>query len=190
MQNKGKYMRKRNARNRKAITILASLVLILGLAVGGTLAFLTTETPEVVNQFTPSQVTVEVEEEFDGTNKTGVNVTNTSDISVYVRIQLVTYRVNEDGDRIGGTAEIPAFTLGNGWILGSDGIYYYTSPVAAGAQPTADLTGSAIVLQSYDDEDGGKQVIEVMAEAIQAEPAAAVIEAWGVTVAADGTISK
>lgn len=35
---------------------------------------------------------------------------------------------------------------------------------------------------SYTDADGGKQVIEVMAEAIQAEPARAVGEAWGVTI--------
>ena len=34
----------------------------------------------------------------------------------------------------------------------------------------------------YDDADGGKQVIEVMAEAIQSEPAEAVGEAWGVTI--------
>ena len=35
------------------------------------------------------------------------------------------------------------------------------------------------------DPDGGKQVIEVMAEAIQSEPVQAVGEAWGVSISPD-----
>lgn len=35
---------------------------------------------------------------------------------------------------------------------------------------------------SYDDADGGKQVIEVMAEAIQSGPADAVGKSWGVSI--------
>ena len=46
-----------------------------------------------------------------------------------------------------------------------EGYYYYTQPVAPGGQPAADLIGSpGISLEdSYEDADGGKQVIEVMA---------------------------
>ena len=49
---------------------------------------------------------------------------------------------------------------------------------------------SGIELQSYTDADGGRQVIEVIAEAIQSVPASVVADKWKVTVNADGTISK
>ena len=57
-----------------------------------------------------------VTEDFDGTTKKNVNVTNTGDIDAYLRVKLVTYRVNDDGQHIGGTAAIPAFTPGDGWV--------------------------------------------------------------------------
>ena len=36
---------------------------------------------------------------------------------------------------------------------------------------------------SYDDVDGGKQAVDVMAEAIQSAPEKAVADAWGVKIA-------
>ena len=63
--------------------------------------------------------------------------------------------------------------------------YYYTLPVAPGGKPATDLISSITLTGSYSDADGGKQVIEVMAEAIQAKGVAAdgtkiVVKAWGV----------
>ena len=147
--------------------------------VGGTLAYLTIHTDPVVNQFTPSHVSCTVKEDFDGTTKRNVNVTNTSDIPAYIRVKLVSYRVNDQGQHIGGTADLPAFTLGTGWVKNGE-YYYYTQPVAAGASPTANLTDSMTLTGPYTDADGGKQVIEVMAEAIQSVPTSAVVSAWGV----------
>lgn len=169
---------------KRAGALTIALVLVLALAVGGTLAYLFTRTGDVQNTFTPSHVTCEVTEEFDGTTKSNVNVTNTGDIDAYLRVKLVTYRVNEKGDRIGGTAEIPNFTPGAGWVQYGD-YYYYTKPVAPNAQPNTALIDS-IKLMDYNDADGGRQVIEVMAEAIQSVPAKAVGEAWGVTITETG----
>ena len=42
----------------------------------------------------------------------------------------------------------------------------------------------------YQDADGGKQVIEVIAEAIQSVPTTVVAEKWGVTVDTDGVTIK
>ena len=56
------------------------------------------------------------------------------------------------------------------------------------ATPETALIDQITLTRSYDDADGGKQVIEVMAEAIQSQPARAVQQAWGVTVS-DGTLS-
>lgn len=189
MGNRGRFTRRRRM-NPRFVAIAALLALMVGLTVGGTVAYLLDRTEPVVNQFTPSTVTVDIDENFDGLTKKNVTAFNTGDISVYIRIILVTYRVNEDGQRIGGTAQVPDFTPGEGWFQKDDGCYYYTKPVAPGAKPDAPLIGEdGILLRQYDDADGGKQVVEVIAEAIQAEPADAVESAWGVTVGDGGIIT-
>lgn len=162
--------------NRSLVLVVSLLALLLVVA-GGTLAWLTAQ-DSVSNTFTPAHVSCTVTEEFDGTTKSNVNVTNTSDIAAFIRVKLVTYRVNDAGQRIGGTATIPPFTPGTGWVKYGD-FYYYTKPVAPQQQPKEALIGSITLKGSYDDADGGKQVIEVMAEAIQSQPDRAVKDAWG-----------
>ncbi len=215
------------------VTIVA-LLLVLGVSVGGTLAYLADQSQEVVNTFGPSKVTCEVKEDFNEGDvidnvKRNVSVKNTGDIDAYVRIKLISYRVNKDGQTIGGNAEIPAFTPGEGWFKQGDH-YYYEDPVAPGKTPPVPLIGgiaqenetdNGIALEDYhfqfygetvSEEEkienseaepygiksgamgGGYQVIEVIAEAIQAEgidsvtKKPAVTEAWGVTVK-DGKLS-
>lgn len=177
--------RRRKRRSRKTGTLLFSLVLLLTMMIGGTLAYLTMKTDPIQNRFTPSQVSCTVTEDFNGTVKKNVNVTNDSDIEAYIRVKLVSYRVNNDTEpkRIGGTATIPEFNPGTNWFKYGD-YYYYTLPVAPGQEPAYDLIGNPGIslTESYDDADGGKQVIEVMAEAIQSSPASAVGQSWGVTI--------
>lgn len=166
---------------RSLVLVVSVLVLLLAVA-GGTLAWLTAQTDGVVNTFTPAQVSCVVTENFNGTTKSNVNVTNTSDIPAYIRVKLVTYRVNEAGQHIGGTATIPTFTPGEEWVKYGE-YYYYTLPVVSKGQPTYPLIGNdGINLTRYTDPDGGKQVVEVMAEAIQSVPDTAVKDAWGVTI--------
>lgn len=165
---------------KRSLVLVVSLLALLLVVAGGTLAWLTAQ-DSVSNTFTPAHVSCEVTEEFDGTVKSNVNVTNTSDIDAFIRVKLVTYRVNDAGQRIGGTATIPDFTPGANWVKYGD-FYYYTKPVAPQQQPKEALIGSITLKGSYDDADGGKQVIEVMAEAIQSQPARAVQQAWGVTI--------
>lgn len=167
---------------KRSLVLVVSLLALLLVVAGGTLAWLTAQ-DSVSNTFTPAHVSCVVTEEFDGTVKSNVNVTNTSDIAAFIRVKLVTYRVNDAGQRIGGTATIPTFTPGEGWVKYGD-FYYYTLPVAPNATPETALIGTpGIELEdSYNDADGGKQVIEVMAEAIQSQPERAVGQAWGVTI--------
>ena len=171
---------------RSLVLVVSVLVLLLAVA-GGTLAWLTAQTDGVVNTFTPAQVSCEVTEDFNGTIKSNVNVTNKSDISAYIRVKLVTYRVNDAGQHIGGTATIPPFTPGINWVKYGE-YYYYTLPVAAGGAPAADLISPGITLKSYTDVDGGYQAIDVMAEAIQSSPAEAVGKSWGVTIS-EGSVT-
>lgn len=166
---------------RSLVLVVSVLALVLAVA-GGTLAWLSANTTPVTNTFTPATVSCEVEETFKNNVKSNVNVRNTSNIDAYLRVKLVTYRVNEDGQHIGGTAEIPTFTLGENWAKHGD-FYYYTLPVAPEKTPAANLIDTITLTGSYNDADGGKQVIEVMAEAIQSQPKTAVGEAWGVKIA-------
>lgn len=178
----------RRARKRMTTLVLSSL-LVLILGIGGTLALLVDRDNPITNTFTPAQVSCHVTENFDGNTKTNVNVVNDSNITAYIRVKLVTYRVNDAGQHIGGTATIPTFTPGTGWFE-QDGYYYYKNPVAAGAKPDVDLISSITLTGSYSDADGGKQVIEVMAEAIQSVPTSVVSEKWKVTIDTNGTLTK
>ncbi|MDO5593872.1 MAG: hypothetical protein Q4G01_03530 [Eubacteriales bacterium] len=169
-------------RGRLAMMVL-SIVLLLGVAIGGTIAWLSTKTTSVTNTFTPAKVTCEVTEDFneDTGVKTNVNVKNAGNIAVYIRVKLVTYRTNDARQHIGGTAELSKFTPGENWVEYGK-YYYYTLPVAPGGKPAANLADSMTLEKSYKDADGGKQALDVMAEAIQSEPKKAVGEAWGVTI--------
>lgn len=158
-------------------------VLLLALTIGGTVAWLTSKTSDITNTFTPSKVTCAVSEIFyeDTGVKSNVNVTNVGDTDAFIRVKLVTYRTNAEGKHIGGVAEVPEFVPGHGWVKYGD-YYYYTKPVAPNAQPEEDLIGRIQLASSYPDADGGYQAMDVMAEAIQSEPAQAVGEAWRVSI--------
>lgn len=175
--------RKAHHTGRLAAMVIAT-ALLLALAISGTVAWLTTKGAPITNTFNPSKVACEVTETFNSTTgvKSSVNVKNTGDIDAYIRVKLVTYRTNKQGQHIGGTAALPEFTPGAGWVA-YNGYYYYTKPVAPNECPAADLIGTpGVTLVEYTDVDGGKQAIDVMAEAIQSVPAKAVGEAWGVTI--------
>lgn len=172
--------------NGRLTAMVIATVMLLALAIGGTVAWLTDTSPAVVNTFTPSQVKCEVDEKFDGRSgvKSDVRVKNTSDIPAFIRVKLVTYRTNDKGDHIGGLAELD-ITPVNNWVkIGN--YYYYPQPVAPG-ESTQNLIDS-YTLESYNDADGGYQAIDVMAEAIQSVPETAVQEAWHVTIA-NGSVS-
>lgn len=176
---KGRHRKPSRAAGTKTMSLLLALVLLTG-AVTGTLAWLFAKTDNVTNTFVPASVPNTPEEKFDGETKTSIVIRNTGNIDAYVRVKLVTYRVNDKGDHIGGEATIPAFTLGANWFE-KDGYYYYTKPVVPNAT-SGELLDSSIKLQQYTDADGGKQVIEVISESIQSVPTSTVESVWPVTV--------
>lgn len=177
-------------RTGRVTAIVMATVLLLALAIGGTVAWLSTKDTPITNTFLPSKVACKVTENFNGTVKTNVNVENTGNTQAFIRVKLVTYRTNDQGQHIGGTAELPAFDLGEGWVE-HGGYYYYTKPVEPNQKPEANLTDSMTLKDAYTDADGGHQAIDVMAEAIQSVPEAAVQDAWGqnFSINADGSLN-
>ncbi len=176
--------------NRKIITaIAAALMLLIGISTYVTIAFMKRESKPITNKFVGTATAIEVSEDFNGTVKKNVTATNTGKASAYIRIQLESHRENDAGNPIGG-ADLPTFTPGTGWLDAGNGLYIYSKPVKSGEKPAAALIGSTgITLQQYTDDMGGKQVVTVVAESVQASPADAVKEMWNVNVAADATLS-
>ena len=162
--------------------LIAALALCAAAAVGVTLSFMFKKA-EKTNTFVPAEVTCKVEESLFSGVKSKVCVKNTGNAAAYLRIRLVSYYVYANGNIAGSvSSQYPTLTLQDGWIAGTDHTYYYPTPVEPGAK-TGILCGP-ITLDTVELADGTPvyQVLEVFAEAIQAEPVGAVQEAWRVTV--------
>ena len=162
--------------------LIAALALCAAAAVGVTLSFMFKKA-EKTNTFVPAEVTCEVEKSPLSGVKRDVCVKNTGNVAAYLRIRLVSYYVYANGSIAGSVpSQYPALTLRNGWIAGMDHTYYYTTPVKPDAE--TGILCDPITLDRVELADGKTvyQVLEVFAEAIQAEPVGAVQEAWKVTV--------
>ena len=169
-------------RTAKSSALIIALALILVLAVGGTVAYIFTQTDPVINTFTPTEAKITVNEETNDNQKTSITVVNNSTgVPVYIRVALVANMIDKDKN-VTGPASVPTFTPGDNWIVGNDGYYYYTEPVPVG-ESTGNLLDTPMTLLE------NMQVV-VLADAIQAMPKQAVIDAWGVTVDSNGSISK
>lgn len=170
-----------HAAKTKSTALIIAIALILVMAVGGTVAYIVTHTNPVINTFTPTNAKITVEEDIRENYKDSITVKNDSTgFPVYIRVALVANAIDDKGN-VSGNAEVPGFTLGTNWIQIGE-YYYYTQPVAVNAS-TGDLLSAPMKLET-------KTQVIVVADAIQATPKDAVIEAWGVTVDADGGISK
>ena len=127
----------RNRRySKKAIALMVSVVLLVTVAVGATLAYLIDETQQIENEFIPSQVTVKVDETFTGTSKTNVSINNTGDTTAFIRAEVIVTWQNAEGNVYGEApvegVDYTAFTPADGWVAHTDGFYYWTAPVEPG----------------------------------------------------------
>ncbi len=181
---------KRSRKNKQLIALLSVLTVILGLAGGITLAYIFTQTQPIENTFRPTEVTVEIEEEFDGSVKSEVKITNTGTAPSYIRAAVVVTWVTSDGSTL---AETPVegedyditYAENTGWLKGDDGYWYYTTPVNPN-ESTGILIDECTQLAEKND---CQLAVEILASAIQSDPSDAVTEAWGVTVS-DSVISN
>lgn len=169
---------------KKSLVLLTAMVVLLCAVVGGTVAYLVTATDPVTNTFTPSSLETEIKEEFEKNVKENVTIKNTGDVKAYIRAAVIVTWQKADGTVYGtvpkpGEGEDYSFTgPAPGWTgLESDGYYYYTSPVAPGAATSA-LIQSCTPLKAAP-ADGYTLHVEIISEAIQAEPTTAVKDAWG-----------
>lgn len=166
---------------RKAALIL-SLCLIFALAVGTTVALLKANTAPVQNTFTAATSGTKIEEKLTDNQKTSIQVRNTGTATSYVRVKLVMNWVDGKGNIVSGD-NLPMVTLNsdNSWFRGSDGIYYYRTPVAP-KDSTANLLQEGKPITQENAPEGCHLEVTVLAESIQAAPSQAVTASWGVDV--------
>ena len=166
--------------------VMAALVLaVVGVAVSGVIAWLST-TSSVSNTFVLGTVNPTVQETFEDpyTEKKDVKISNKGNVPIYVRAQVNIYWVDADGNQLWDQPVADTdYTLkqsieSSSWKQGADGFYYWTEPLAAGSQ-TTNLIDS---LTWTDTNNGRTLVCDIAVQGIQAEPAEAVQEAWGVTI--------
>ena len=185
MSRKFKHDGGAKASRRQSLVLVASILLILAISVGGTLAYLATQTGSVTNTFTPTSVETDIKEENSGNVKKNVTVTNTGSTDAYVRAAIVVTWINDAGE-----VYPQAPVLGTNYTMDLNkaddawkeygGYYYWHAPVAGGRETgvlinSAEPTGAA--------PEGYYLSIEILSQAIQATPNAAVIDAWGRNVA-------
>ncbi|MGL4738484.1 MAG: hypothetical protein ACRCW2_13620 [Cellulosilyticaceae bacterium] len=173
-----------------AVAILASSLI----AANGTVAWLV-RSQVITNQFVPTKVTGEIEENMDGKVKKNVAIKNTSDIPAYIRVALVPTWMDEQDNatplKTEGTYTTVDIARDPTWIVGTDGFYYYKESVNPGSS-TKVLIGSVGCkpIEGLDPEYEGKYLqIDVIASLIQALPEEAAEEAWGVSVT-NGILNK
>ena len=159
----------------KAAVLLLSMILLIGIAVGTTVAFLVARTEPIKSTFEYAKVSCEV--------------TGSGNTAAYIRATyVVTWR---DGNRNVAVSVPDGYSytltenLGNNWKKGTDGYFYYSLPVSPGSSTEERPLDCAV---TYPENPEYTLSVEVLAEAIQSEPAEAVQQAWGATIV-DGKLT-
>ena len=191
----------KNSKRFLPLILLLSFVLLLA-AVGTVYAYMFHKTGDVVNEFEKAKVPCSVVETFDGTNKTSVKIKNDGNINEYLRLRLVSYWVDSNGNIVGKQSVMPEVVYDeDNWLYDENNeTYYYIGKVAPGEKTPellADPTNHPIVLTestySYlaPDPTTVKQTLVIIAEAVQAAPASAVEDMWAfVDVDSDGNLTE
>lgn len=183
----GKRYKRSRRRSGKSAALLVSLLLLLTVTVGGTIAFLMDTDGPLRNQFNPSKVTTKVEETLSGNIKKDVYIKNTGDTDAWIRAAVVVTWQDEEGN-VYGQAPVEGknydITWGTEWATGDDGFYYWTSPVRAETGVTGDLI-ETISPKGKPPADGYYLTVEIIGSGIQNKPAKVFNTEWassGLTV--------
>ena len=183
------------SKRKRIIALLVGVILLAGTA--GTLACLSV-TGVLVNQFGIGSVTPSVQETLNGKVKSDVKAKNTGTAPAYIRAAVDIYWQDQDGARLWdepkeepkgeadyeiawSVADASGANSAYNWVKASDGFYYWTSPVAPGAE-TGVLINRVTELKAT---EGRNLVVDISTQAVQATPDEAVHDAWGCSVEND-----
>lgn len=179
------------SKRKRIIALLVGVILLAGTA--GTLAWLSV-TGVLVNKFGIGSVTPSVQETLNGKVKSDVKAKNTGTAPAYIRAAVDIYWQDGNGARLWeepkgeadyeiawSVADASGANSAYNWVKASDGFYYWTSPVAPGAE-TGVLINRVTELKVT---EGRNLVVDISTQAVQATPDEAVHDAWGCSVEND-----
>ena len=178
--------RRRKVRMNKTAILLLAVILLAGAVIGTTVAYLTTNTDSITNTFEYAQVSCRVDETFNGNTKENVKITNTSNIDAYIRAKVVINWRDADGNIVASVPQGYRYKFeglpGDNWVQ-QGGYYYYKNPVAEN-----ESTGNLLTTCTWERPNNPQYFlsVEIIASAIQSQPASAVQQAWGVTYPLSG----
>lgn len=164
------------ARVYRTAVLLIAVLLLITTAVGSTAAFLVTKTDPVEEAFAYAQFSCQVTD--------ALAVQNTGTAPAYIRASYAVNWLDVNGSIAAAAPEGYRCDLvenQDDWTEGGDGYFYYPYPVDPGSETPSLLTCSV----SRPENPEYTLSVEVVAEAIQSDPAEAAAEAWGVTVSGD-----
>lgn len=192
-----KHLKKHRPGRAKALLLIASLAVLLTATVGSTAAWLVSKPAAVENDFVPGKVACQVLEKF-GTEsgayvKRGVRVKNTGNTDAYIRVLLVFTWKDKDGNIFSNKPQNDKdyqINMDNmyltDWIMqeSDTGVYfYYKKPVKPGKETDVLIESLRQTAGVTGPENGKyKLSVDILADAVQADPPQAVKDSWGVDV--------
>lgn len=192
-----KHLKKHRPGRAKALLLIASLAVLLTATVGSTAAWLVSKPAAVENDFVPGKVACQVLENFGAENgtsvKRNVRVQNTGNTDAYIRVLLVFTWKDKDGNIFSNKPQEGIDYQINknltDWIKQESDAgtyYYYKKPVARDAETDVLIE----LLRQADGVTGPengkyKLSVDILADAVQADPPEAVADSWGVAVEND-----
>ena len=194
----------------KYTLLLACLLVTVAIVVSGTIAYLFTASDPVTNTFKAVLPGIEIPEEMKGTIKENATIKNTGEVDSFLRARIIVTWQNDNGEVY---PEVPVldtdYTMSNGanWqkVDVGNSFYYYYKKIAAPGQPavtqgtnkeivygTGVTADDMLIIRAEVKKEapaaGYTLHIEILGQAIQANPIEAVQETWGMTyTAANGT---
>ncbi len=167
-------------KSKKSCVIFLSVMVLCIVNAGRTVAWLAARSNALENSFEPVKSECEIEETFEENVKSNVSIRNTGTVSSYLRGIIVVTWKDKEGNNCGKSPlKDKDYTLilsKDGWTE-HGGFYYWNKPVKPN-DSTGVLIKECKPLSEAPSEEYTLHV-EILAEAVQAEPIKAVQDAWG-----------
>lgn len=155
---------------RKSLLLVAGILLLLTVAIGGTIAYIVTNTDSMVNTFEPGKVPIEINEAFNGTMKSDVTIKNKGNVPAYIRAKVVVTWKDKAGNVSATPVTASDYSISyneTDWT-NVDGFWYYKNAVNPEASTQALIYGCSKT-EAANPPEGYDLSVEIIAESIQAE---------------------
>jgi len=179
-----KMKRKKTEKNK--LLVFVTLILISS-ALLGTIAYLF-DSYSKSNFFELGTVKTDIIEDLDSNGsdsnkRSNISIKNTGNVAIYIRTSVLLYFENNEeeiitDEPVENTDYTLKYSASDNWILAADGYYYYKVPILANES-------TDILIESFESKaqyDQKKLILDIVTQAIQAEPNNAIEESWGVNV--------